>query len=194
MVQSSIVVHTSQKRPVENPDIDTSEEVKRPRLLDQDEKGKTRNKRLFGALIGTLNKFKDETEKDSHVNQNRQAINNKLHEKLEQERKELQEKLKARKEEKLRLAEQKLEKEKRLLQEKRELSDLLQNEKLAHFLKTSTQPVLYYLPQKLTKDMDQTIQSQKQTVLEERIRFEKRDQQQDGKRSHQNESNKEEKE
>lgn len=49
---------------------------------------------------------------------NRQAINEKLHEKLERERAQLQEKLRERKEQKIKLAEEKLEKEKQLWQEK----------------------------------------------------------------------------
>ncbi|KAI8387376.1 pinin/SDK/memA/ protein conserved region-domain-containing protein [Blakeslea trispora] len=193
MVQSSIIVPetttnvSSTKRSAESLDTDpslTSEEVKRPRLIDQDETGKKRNKRLFGTLLGTLSKFRNETEKDSEINKNRQAINNKLQEKLEQERKELQEKLKARKEEKIRLAEQKVQKEKRLLEEKKELSRILQNEKLAHFLKTSTQPTLYYLPQKLTDEMAETIESQKKESLAARIQFEERDEKSEGKRKH----------
>lgn len=49
---------------------------------------------------------------------NRQAINEKLHEKLERERAQLQEKLRERKDQKIKLAEEKLEKEKQLWQEK----------------------------------------------------------------------------
>ncbi|KAI8373638.1 pinin/SDK/memA/ protein conserved region-domain-containing protein [Choanephora cucurbitarum] len=200
MVQSSIIVPESttnvpsNKRRAENADLETSatsEEVKRPRLIDQDETGKKRNKRLFGTLLGTLSKFKNETEKDSEINKNRQAINNKLQEKLEQERKELQEKLKARKEEKMRLAEQKIQEEQRLLEEKKELSKILQNEKLAYFLKTTTQPTLYYLPQKLTDEMAETIELQKKEALTARIQFEERGEKNEGKRKHDDRSEEE---
>lgn len=47
------------------------------------------------------------------------------------------------------------------------------NEKLANFLKTSnTEPVLYYLPAKLTDEMVETIHKQKQEALEARMKFE----------------------
>lgn len=39
---------------------------KKPRLEDN-EAGRRRNKRLFGVLLGTLNKFKDDTEQTSEV-------------------------------------------------------------------------------------------------------------------------------
>lgn len=41
-------------------------QIKRPRL-DMTEAGRDRNKRLFGVLLGTLNKFKDDTQNTSEV-------------------------------------------------------------------------------------------------------------------------------
>ncbi|KAK4517911.1 Peptidyl-prolyl cis-trans isomerase pin4 [Mucor velutinosus] len=164
MVQSSIVVPTtSQKRTNDEEASNTQspEEIKRPRIQES-EAGQKRNKRLFGALLGTLNKFKDETEKNSEIDKKRQAINEKLHEKLERERAQLQESLRERREEKMRQAEEKLEKEKQLWQEKKERSRLQQEELLANFLKTTTQPALYYLPQKLTDSMQSKINQQKE--------------------------------
>ncbi|KAI8973749.1 pinin/SDK/memA/ protein conserved region-domain-containing protein [Mycotypha africana] len=178
MVQSSIVVSETNKAlkrqtddtgsSVEQP----NEEVKRPRLTDTDAATKQRNKRLFGTLLGTLNKFKDDVAKTSDIDKNRQAINEKLQEKLDQERKELAEKLKARREEKLRLEEMKAQRERKLLEEKRELAEIIQKEKLANFLKTTTEPALYYLPQKLTDQMSETIKDQKEKALEARKQFE----------------------
>ncbi|GAN00708.1 hypothetical protein MAM1_0001d00130 [Mucor ambiguus] len=174
MVQSSIVVPTTgQKRTNDEEASNTQspEEVKRPRIQES-EAGQKRNKRLFGALLGTLNKFKDETEKNSEVDKKRQAINEKLHEKLERERAQLQESLRERREQKMKLAEEKLEKEKQLWQDKKERSRLQQDELLANFLKTTTQPALYYLPQRLTDSMENKIHYQKEQVLEAKRHFE----------------------
>ncbi|CEG84361.1 hypothetical protein RMATCC62417_18176 [Rhizopus microsporus] len=77
MVQSSIIVPThnstdSNKRGADDSsDKDkevgsSSEPIKRPRL-DMTEAGRDRNKRLFGVLLGTLNKFKDDTQNTSEV-------------------------------------------------------------------------------------------------------------------------------
>ncbi|OAD07164.1 hypothetical protein MUCCIDRAFT_77840 [Mucor lusitanicus CBS 277.49] len=121
MVQSSIVVPTTGQKRTNDEDTNNTqspEEIKRPRIQES-EAGQKRNKRLFGALLGTLNKFKDETEKNSEIDKKRQAINEKLHEKLERERAQLQESLRERREEKMRLAEEKLEKERQLWQEKK---------------------------------------------------------------------------
>lgn len=142
---------------------------------------------MFGALLGTLNKFKDETEKTSEIvsaykrkkkrvffiyvctktkkDKNRREINEKLHDKLEQERKELSEKLRARREEK----EKKLEHEKKIIKEKLELFNIHHQEKLANFLKTKTEPIIYYLPEKLTDEMVLTIEKQKERVQQRKI-------------------------
>ncbi|CEP14735.1 hypothetical protein [Parasitella parasitica] len=145
-------------------------QIKRPRIQES-EAGQKRNKRLFGALLGTLNKFKDETEKNSEIDKNRQAINEKLHEKLERERAQLQEKMRERKELKIKLAEEKLEKERQLWQEKAERSKLQQDEILANFLNTKTRPALYYLPKKLTPAMEERINQQKDEASEAKRRF-----------------------
>ncbi|GAA5804305.1 hypothetical protein HPULCUR_009792 [Helicostylum pulchrum] len=174
MVQSSIVVpsNNARKRSLDSTnktdsDATPDEEIKRPRL-EVNEAGKNRNRRLFGALLGTLNKFKDETEKTSEVDKNRREINEKLHDKLEQERKELAEKLRARREEK----ERKLEHEKKITREKLELFNIHQQEKLANFLKTKTEPIIYYLPEKLTDDMVLTIEKQKENVQQRKVELE----------------------
>lgn len=91
---------------------------------------------------------------------------------MELERKELQEKLLARKEEKQRLIDLKLQEEQKIQQEERELSNINQQEKLANFLKTDSEPFLYYLPEKLTDEMITTIKKQKEQVLESRNRLE----------------------
>ncbi|KAI7907838.1 pinin/SDK/memA/ protein conserved region-domain-containing protein [Cokeromyces recurvatus] len=200
VVPSSIIIpahslSSERKRPTDTTSEDntsSTEEIKRPRL-DDTEAGKNRNRRLFGALLGTLNKFKDETEKTSEIDKKRQAINEKLHERLELEKKQLAEKLKARKEEKMRLAEQKKQIEQKMWEEKKELAEIIQNEKLANFLKTNVaQPTLYYLPAKLTKEMEEIIKTQKEKASEARKRFEmKNDESDHDDRHHQNKSSEE---
>ena len=103
---------------------------------------------------------------------NRKIINDKLHEKLELERKELSEKLRARREENERATALKLEKEEKVRREKRELNELKQQEALSHFLKTQAQPVLYYLPEKLTDEMTALIAKQKEETSKARNTFE----------------------
>lgn len=52
---------------------------------------------------------------------------------------------------------------------------MIENEKLANFLKTTTaKTALYYLPEKLTDDMKNTIKEQKEKALEARKDFESR--------------------
>lgn len=80
----------------------------------------------------------------------------------------MQERLQARKEEKQRLIDLKLEEEQKQQQEERELMNINQQERLANFLKTETEPILYYLPDNLTDEMSLTIKEQKDRVLESR--------------------------
>lgn len=89
---------------------------------------------------------------------------------MEQERKELAEKLRERREEK----ERKLEHEKKIIREKLELFNIHQQEKLANFLKTKTEPIIYYLPEKLTDEMVLTIEKQKEKVQQRKIELENR--------------------
>lgn len=106
----------------------------------------------------------------------------------------------ARKEEKMRLQEEaaklvqaKLEKEKKLAQDKMELAKLIENERLANFLKTtSATPTLYYLPEKLTEEMEKTIKEQKEKALEARKEFEARMHYQESSQKGRNESDDEE--
>lgn len=49
-----------------------------------------------------------------------------------------------------------------------------EKEVLANFIKTRTEPVLYYLPEKLTDEMSLLIKRQKEDASEAREEFEKR--------------------
>ncbi|EIE81333.1 hypothetical protein G6F46_001347 [Rhizopus delemar] len=183
MVQSSIVIPTnssvaSSKRAVDETEDKTTEnekpqEIKRPRL-EINEAGRNRNKRLFGVLLGTLNKFKDDTEQTSEVDKKRREINQKLQEKLDSEKRAILEKIEARKLEKERMEQMKKKEEEKIIAEKKELFEVEQKKMLANFLKTTTEPNLYYLPDKLTDEMSQTIEKQVQDALAAKRSFEGR--------------------
>ncbi|KAG0165275.1 hypothetical protein DFQ28_008965 [Apophysomyces sp. BC1034] len=183
MVKSSIVVPSqttiaaSRKRSIDQ-DKDESastpaEEPKRPRLaLNAD--GKKRGQRLFGVLLGTLNKFKDDSQQMSEADKKRQEIQNKLQEKLDVEKKELAEAIKADREKK---EEQNIalkRKRQREAEEKRDTVIVQQQEYLANFIKTETTPALYYRPSKLTPELEQRLVEQKENAQKERHLYEER--------------------
>jgi hypothetical protein len=122
------------------------ETTKKPRL-EEDVETKARSKRLFGSLIlGTLQKFQQETTQSSDLLTKRQAIDQKLEEKLKQEKEQLHEQLKQQKEER-QLQREVIRKEQEQLEGQRLQSLWIrQKRQLAGFLKTQTLPSLYYLP------------------------------------------------
>ncbi|OAD69893.1 hypothetical protein PHYBLDRAFT_70450 [Phycomyces blakesleeanus NRRL 1555(-)] len=126
------------------------EKPKRPRLqLNTD--GNQRNQRLFGVLLGTLNKFKDDSENKSDAEKKRLAIESKLQEKLANEKKEIGEEIQAEREQKQQAIEARKRQAQRALEEKRESVVLRQHKNQAHFLMTKTSPSLCYLPATLTE-------------------------------------------
>ena len=121
--------------------------VKKTSLPFEDSAVKARSKRIFGSLIlGTLQKFQQETHRTSDVLSKRQAIDRKLEGKLKQEKEEIQEQIKRQKEER-QLREELARKEQEDFEGKR-LQSLWMRQKrhVAGFLKTQTQPSLCYLP------------------------------------------------
>ncbi|KAL0076652.1 pinin/SDK/memA/ protein conserved region-domain-containing protein [Phycomyces blakesleeanus] len=157
MVKSSIVVPPqatggiSRKRlPQDSQGAEIPAEPKRPRLqLNTD--GNQRNQRLFGVLLGTLNKFKDDSENKSDAEKKRLAIESKLQEKLANEKKEIGEEIQAEREQKQQAIEARKRQAQRALEEKRESVVLRQHKNQAHFLMTKTSPSLCYLPATLTE-------------------------------------------
>ncbi|OZJ04011.1 hypothetical protein BZG36_03621 [Bifiguratus adelaidae] len=105
---------------------------KKPRMSDNADLQK-RSKRMFGVLLGTLNKFKDETSKMSEAAQKRKDLEARLADKLQKDREELHE---------------------------QKVATAEYNLRTAHFLKTTTEPALYYLPKALSQDMDDKLTSQ----------------------------------
>ncbi|KAL1933195.1 hypothetical protein VTP01DRAFT_8873 [Rhizomucor pusillus] len=188
MVKSSIVVPTpastssSRKRSIdqdgnERKSVNDSQpeptEVKKPRL-DMNPDSRKRGQRLFGVLLGTLNKFKDDSEQKSEAERKRQEIDLKLHEKLANEKKELEQEIQQ--EEEQRQQEKALLKrmESRTLEAKRDLTSTRTKEHLANFLKTNTEPRLLYRPAQLSDEQSKIIQEQKDNAQKERQAYEKR--------------------
>ncbi|KAI9312153.1 pinin/SDK/memA/ protein conserved region-domain-containing protein [Dichotomocladium elegans] len=187
MVKSSIIVppqsvgSSSRKRSMD-PDSEASvtkateestAEVKKPRV-EMNADSKRRGQRLFGVLIGTLNKFKDESKNQSEAEKKRHEIDTKLHEKLATEKKELAEKIQADRERRDQEMELTKRRELRLAEEKRDATNVQQNENLAKFLKTKTSPILCFRPSKMTEEQEQEIESQKKKAEEDRKMYEER--------------------
>ncbi|KAI8381169.1 pinin/SDK/memA/ protein conserved region-domain-containing protein [Radiomyces spectabilis] len=187
MVKSSIVVppqatipSDERKRPLDQPSSGEGSssapnedgEAKRPRL-DLSAAGKKRGQRLFGVLLGTLNKFKDDNEQMSETEKRRQEINQKLRERLAQEKEETAKRLQAEREakevEKRRLLKQR--------EEEREFKALLQKEHLANFIQTRATPSLCYRPNEIPVKLLRIIDQQVEDARKERVAFEERRQQ-----------------
>ncbi|CAB4388536.1 hypothetical protein RhiirA5_353828 [Rhizophagus irregularis] len=138
-----------------------TEEAKRPRLDMTNNEVKKRSQRIFGMLLGTLTKFKNESQNKTEAEIKREQIDQKLQEKLKKDHEELVEKMKREEQER----KEKIAREKREAEEKRinDLKECWKNQKrnLANFLCTTTEPPLYYLPARLSQPMLETIAVQK---------------------------------
>ncbi|RHZ89763.1 hypothetical protein Glove_11g72 [Diversispora epigaea] len=144
-----------------------TEETKRPRLDIKDAEVKKRGQRIFGVLLGTLTKFKNDIQNKTEADIKREQIVQKTQDKLKKEHEELVNKMKKEEEER----KEKIAKEKKEAEEKRlkELQECwtTQKKNLANFLRTNTEPSLYYLPARVSQPMVETIARQKrQLVLE----------------------------
>ncbi|CAJ0887375.1 5396_t:CDS:2 [Entrophospora sp. SA101] len=91
------------------------EESKRPRLDMNNSELKKRGQRMFGVLLGTLTKFKSESQNKSEAEIKREQIEQKLKEKLKKDHEELVEKMKREEEER----KEKVAKDKREAEQKR---------------------------------------------------------------------------
>ncbi|CAG8556210.1 4940_t:CDS:2 [Cetraspora pellucida] len=175
VVTSSIVIPTTSKRSGRQDALpkrrasneltrQNNDETKRPRLDMNNKEVKKRSRKMFGVLLDTLTKFKNESQNKTEAEIKREQIERKLQEKLKKEHEELVENIK--KEEQ--------ERKERIVRERREAEEKRTNEarvcwatqkkNLANFLRTNTQPSLYYLPAKMSQSVVQTIAIQKRQV------------------------------
>jgi len=144
----------------------TPSRLKRDVITKTDDKTKSRNKRMFGMLLGTLQKFKDDSAQKTDKDIRREEINKKLEEAEKKEKEELS--LQRRELFTERRAKQA---ELNALQRKVDMAELQEEwdkhgEKLSHFIMTKANPPIFYLP---AKHNDKT-----QKLLEESTRSVKR--------------------
>ncbi|KAI9009791.1 pinin/SDK/memA/ protein conserved region-domain-containing protein [Gaertneriomyces semiglobifer] len=160
----------AEKRPADTADTtdDTnaengSPEVKRPRRTG-DAQMKQRSQRLFGVLVGTLNKFKADTGHKSEKEKQREELEKRLAEKLKKEKEEISEEVKKEREERAARIEE--ERKQTVAETSKQTKEFLRNQKihLSTYIPTKTNPPIYYLPKNHTEKTLQIVAEQKRQL------------------------------
>lgn len=122
-----------------------------------DARSHTRNKRMFGLLLGTLMKFQSEETERSSVTRKRSEIEQKLEKEAEEEKAHVnEERTELLKERKLKQVETKR------LQTKVELIEIHERwertqQPLSSFIQTKCKPCIFYLPKKFTPETEKRL-------------------------------------
>ncbi|XP_048737196.1 pinin-like [Ostrea edulis] len=138
-----------------------------------DKKGSARNKRMFGLLLGTLQKFKTEAKETEDRETQRKEIEKKLDEKFKQEKEEI---IKERRQ----LFEERKHQQAKIqrLEQKMELVAMHEDsekevKKLVNFLRTKAKPHIYYMPRIMNETLSAKLENSK-TAVEEMIKERKK--------------------
>ncbi|KAJ3188460.1 hypothetical protein HDU85_005612 [Gaertneriomyces sp. JEL0708] len=161
----------AEKRPADTADTtddtnaadNASPEVKRPRRTG-DAQMKQRSQRLFGVLVGTLNKFKADTGHKSEKEKQREELEKRLAEKLKKEKEEISEEVKKEREERTARIEE--ERKQTVAETSKQTKEFLRNQKihLSTYIPTKTNPPIYYLPKNHTEKTLQIVAEQKRQL------------------------------
>jgi len=132
--------------------------------VEEDKKTKSRNRRMFGFLVGTLQKFKDEAKQNTLAEKKREEIEKKLEQKAEEERKEVssqkKELFQARREKKQELKSLERKMENAMLKEQ----ILAHNTHLKQFILLKSDPPIFYLPVKHNEETSKRLEDSKRTL------------------------------
>ncbi len=132
-------------------------EHKRPKL---DQESQKRSQRLFGVLLGTLSKFKETSKTDAELK--REAINQKLAEKLKKEKEELKEK--AEQDKKERQAKIQEQRRKQFVEFSLGMMDTWTNVRVDGYLQTKQGPEIFFKPAIMTAKHEEWLQSTREKL------------------------------
>ncbi|KAL0478689.1 hypothetical protein AKO1_008315 [Acrasis kona] len=168
---SSVVVGKSNI--VEEPKTETP---KKPVIKDV--KVKERGKRVMGFLMGVLNKSKNELDKSSDKLKHKEEIEKRITEREQKHDKEMAEmelvQVAAQKESKTLQMDSLDAKRKELKYALKQLEEHNQDLLTCHLLRTTTLPMIYYQPKKLTEDQQQKIDEQIKKAKDDTDLFKKK--------------------